>query len=123
MNDYCKNAMLMNDKYTHALDEKAKEIRTNYVVLKEKKIMKLKETIELMCSNDYKERFIAEYNQTKIRYEKLKNFCNKIEVEEMLGKEETKHDCPLELLREQQKYMGLYLSILEKRALIENVEL
>lgn len=29
----------------------------------------------------------------------------------------------LELLREQQKYMGLYLSILEKRALIENVEL
>lgn len=123
MNEYCKRAMAINDKYAHALDEKAKEIRTNYVVLKEKKIMELKETIELMCSNDYKERFIAEYNQTKIRYEKLKNFCNKIEVEEMLGKEETKHDCPLELLREQQKYMGLYLSILEKRALIENVEL
>lgn len=123
MNEYCKSAMAMNDKYMHALDEKAKEIRTNYVVLKEKKTMELKETIELMCSNDYKERFIAEYNQTKIRYEKLKNFCNKIEVEEMLGKKETKHDCPLELLREQQKYMGLYLSILEKRALIENVEL
>jgi len=45
------------------------------------------------------------------------------EDEEMLGKEVTKHDCPLELLREQQKYMGLYLSVLEKRALIENVEL
>lgn len=42
---------------------------------------------------------------------------------EYVGKEVTKHDCPLELLREQQKYMGLYLSILEKRALIENVEL
>ena len=41
----------------------------------------------------------------------------------MLGKEVTKHDCPLELLREQQKYMRLYLSILEKRALIEKVEL
>lgn len=90
---------------------------------KEKNNMELKETVELMNSEDYKERFVAEYHQVKIRYEKLKNFCNKIEVETMLGKEETKHDCPLGLLREQQKYMGLYLSVLEKRALIENVEL
>lgn len=90
---------------------------------KEKNNMELKETIELMCSEDYKERFVAEYHQVKIRYEKLKNFCNKIEVETMLGKEETKHDCPLGLLREQQEYTGLYLSVLEKRALIENVEL
>lgn len=90
---------------------------------KEENNMELKETVELMNSEDYKERFIAEYHQVKIRYEKLKNFCNKIEVETMLGKEVTKHDCQLELLREQQKYMGLYLSILEKRALIENVEL
>ena len=90
---------------------------------KEKNNMELKETVELMNSEDYKERFVAEYRQVKIRYEKLKNFCNKIEVEKMLGKEVTKHDCPLELLREQQKYMGLYLSILEKRALIENIVL
>lgn len=90
---------------------------------KEENNMELKEKVELMNSEDYKERFIAEYHQVKIRYEKLKNFCNKIEVETMLGKEVTKHDCPLELLREQQKYMGLYLSVLEKRALIENVEL
>ena len=90
---------------------------------KEKNNMELKETVELMNSEDYKERFVAEYRQVKIRYEKLKNFCNKIEVEEMLGKEMTKHDCPLELLREQQKYMGLYLSVLEKRALIENIVL
>lgn len=90
---------------------------------KEKNNMELKETVELMNSKDYKERFVAEYHQVKIRYEKLKNFCNKIEVEEMLGKEATKHDCPLELLREQQKYMGLYLSILEKRALIESIVL
>lgn len=90
---------------------------------KEKNNMELKEKVELMNSEDYKERFVAEYHQVKIRYEKLKNFCNKIEVEEMLGKKVTKHDCPLELLREQQKYMGLYLSVLEKRALIENVVL
>lgn len=90
---------------------------------KGKNNMELKETVELMNSEDYKERFVAEYRQVKIRYEKLKNFCNKIEVETMLGKEVTKHDCPLELLREQQKYMGLYLSVLEKRALIENIVL
>lgn len=89
----------------------------------EKNNMKLKETVELMNSEDYKERFVAEYHQVKIRYEKLKNFCNKIEVEEMLGKEVTKHDCPLELLRQQQAYMRAYLSALEKRALIENIVL
>lgn len=83
----------------------------------------LKDTVELMNSEDYKERFIAEYWQTKLRYEKLKTFCNKIEVATMTGGEEPKHDCPLILLREQQQYMGKYLSCLEKRALIENVEL
>ena len=34
----------------------------------------LKETTKLMTSTDYKERFVAEYWQTKIRYEKLKAF-------------------------------------------------
>ena len=84
----------------------------------------LKDTIELMTSADYKERFKAEYYQTKIRYEKLKTFCNKIEVARMIGwREEPKHDCPVELLRDQQYHMGLYLSILEKRAIIEDIDL
>ena len=85
--------------------------------------MELKDTIELMNSEDYRERFKAEYYQVKIRYEKLKDFCNKIEVAEMTKTEPPKHDCPLELLREQQKYMGQYISILEKRAIIEHVSL
>ena len=42
--------------------------------------MDLKQTTDLMLSQDYKERFIAEYWQTKIRYEKLKHFNNIIEV-------------------------------------------
>ena len=86
-------------------------------------MIELKDTIEGMTSADYKERFKAEYHQAKIRYEKLNNFCNKIEVAQMMGTEEPKHDCPLELLREQQKYMGMYLSILEKRAIIEGINL
>ena len=85
--------------------------------------MELKDTVALMESADYKERFIAEYAQLKIRYEKLKNFSHRIEVAEMTNTEPPKHDCPLELLREQQKNMGLYLSSLEKRAIIENVAL
>lgn len=83
----------------------------------------LKDTVEKMLSPLHQVRLIAEYEQTKIRYEKLKNFCNKIEVAELTGHEPPKHNCPLSLLREQQHYMGLYLSVLEKRALIEGVKI
>lgn len=85
--------------------------------------MELQDTIELMTSKDYKERFIAEYRQTKIRYEKLKHFCNRIEVAQMTNVEEPKHDCPIYLLREQQNLMGQYLHTLELRAIIENIDL
>lgn len=85
--------------------------------------MELKDTVELMQSEDYKKRFIAEYQQTKIRYEKLKKFCNKIEVARILDTEEPKHDCPLGMLKMQQRLMGEYLSILEKRAIIENIDI
>lgn len=84
-------------------------------------IVSLEDTANLMKSADYKERFVAEYSQTKIRYEKLKAFCNKIEVAEMMGTEPPKHDCPVALLREQQIHMGMYLSVLEKRAIIEDI--
>lgn len=90
--------------------------------------MEYKDTIEMMQSADYKERFKAEYWQTKIRYEKLKAFNTKIEaaniMEGMKTKlEEPEHDCPAFLLRDQQKTMGEYLHILEVRAVIEGVEL
>lgn len=83
----------------------------------------LKDTVNGMLSADYRERFVAEYQQVKIRYEKLKDFCNRIEAAEMAGAQAPKRDCPLELLRAQQKYMGLYLVQLEMRAEIENVKL
>ena len=37
----------------------------------EEKIETLSDTVYLMCSKDYKDRFKAEYYQTKIRYDKL----------------------------------------------------
>lgn len=85
--------------------------------------MELYETIEGMTSTDYRERFKAEYRQTKIRYEKLKDFCNRIEAAARIGTEPPEHRCPLDLLQEQQKYMGLYLKMMEIRAVIEEVAL
>lgn len=94
--------------------------------------MDLKDTVVLMNSENYKERFIAEYWQTKIRYEKLKSFNNKIEASKRVRFQgdsskvmlvEPNHDCPAEMLCEQQRIMGEYLHILEVRAEIEGVDL
>ena len=85
--------------------------------------MNLKETVDLMLSEDYKERFKAEYWQTKIRYEKLKNFCDKVDVSMIMDIEVPKHNCPVHLLRQQQHNMGEYLHTLELRAIIENIDL
>ena len=81
--------------------------------------MELKDTIELMNSNDYKERFKAEYLQTKIRYEKLHKMVIKYEA----GTLEFEPSCSLKILKEQKSYMGNYLRILEIRAEIEKIEL
>lgn len=81
------------------------------------------DTVEKMISLNYKDRFIAEYQQTKIRYEKLKNMNNQIEAAEMTCSAGPEHTCPSYLLREQQRVMGEYLHILEVRAVIEEVEL
>lgn len=89
--------------------------------------MELKDTIELMNSSDYKERFKAEYFQTKIRYEKLHKMTTKYEAGVMendaskyLGFTPT---CPLELLLSQKRNMGMYLHDLEVRAHLEHVSL
>ena len=42
--------------------------------------MELKDTIKLMNSDDYKDRFKAEYYQTKIRYDKLHQMLIKNEA-------------------------------------------
>jgi hypothetical protein len=92
--------------------------------------LELMDTIELMGSSDYRDRFVAEYIQLKIRYEKLKAFNTKIEAARRTGSldegvqvKEPKHDCPASLLREQQAAMGEYLHLLEVRAVIEDIDL
>lgn len=84
----------------------------------------LKDTVDDMVCDDYKARFFAEFWQTYIRYEKLKNFCDKIEAAERTGKTPCpQHDVPLDILREQQKHMGRYLHTLQLRAIIEKIDL
>ena len=84
--------------------------------------MELRETVDLMLSPSYKERFVAEYLQAKERYLRLKRYCNKIEAAEMQGATPPPHDCPLELLRRQQRALGEYLHCLEVRAEIEQID-
>lgn len=81
--------------------------------------MELKDTIILMNSSDYKDRFKAEYQQTKIRYDKLHRMIVRYEA----GTLDFEPTCSLELLKEQASYMGRYLYTLEVRAEIEKIEL
>ncbi len=77
----------------------------------------LKDTVEMMNSDDYKQRFIAEYLQVKIRYDKLDKMTVKYEA----GTLNYTPKCSLELLKEQKKHMGNYIRTLKIRAEIENV--
>lgn len=81
--------------------------------------MELKDTVELMNSQDYKERFKAEYYQTKIRKEKLSNLITRWEE----GKLPLKPTCPIWLLLRQETRMEAYLEVLEQRAKIEKINL
>lgn len=90
-----------------------------------KPVFNLGGTISDMMSADHKRRFVAEYIQTKIRYEKLKNLNNKYLATKESGKDYLgfKPSCSLELLVRQQRFMGEYLCCLEQRAVIEGIEL
>ena len=81
--------------------------------------MELKDTIDMMLSEDYKERFKAEYHQTKIRYEKLHRMCIKYEAATL----DFEPACSLELLKAQKAAMGQYLQQMEIRAELEDIEL
>lgn len=80
-----------------------------------------KTAIEMM-SRDYKSRFIAEYNQLKERYIRLRGMCDKWDKEgvEGLGFTPT---CPRDIYNVQMNIMEKYMSILEDRAQLEKIEL
>ena len=81
--------------------------------------MELKDTIELMQSEDYKERFKAEYYQVRTRREKLIDLLDRWNKGELSF--EPKFS--FEMLCTQRDIMQAYLSILRERAKVEGIQL
>ena len=79
----------------------------------------LRDTIEMMNSNDYKERFKAEYYQVVIRYQKLKSMLDKWDNDQL----EFTPTCPRSTYNMQITTMTDYIAVLEARAVMEGVEL
>ena len=79
----------------------------------------LSDTIALMTSDDYKDRFKAEYLQTKLRYDKLHDVIERYENKAL----SFDLSCPIELLKAQYASMYNYIFFLEMRANIEEIDL
>lgn len=79
----------------------------------------LKDTCDMMTSDDYKERFRAEYMQVVIRYGKLKNMLDRWD-EGLLGFAPT---CPRSTYNMQIRAMADYIAVLEARSVMEGVDL
>lgn len=82
-------------------------------------IKTLKDTVQLMNSEDYRYRFIAEYKQLVIRYKGLMNMLDKWDSEEL----DFKPTCPRSTYNMQIKAMTEYIAVLEARAVMEGIVL
>jgi len=81
--------------------------------------MELKDTARMMDSEDYKERFKAEYYQNVIRYQKLAAMLEKWDK----GGLDFEPVCPRSTYNVQIKAMTDYIAVLEARAVMEGIEL
>ena len=81
--------------------------------------MELENTLNMMVSEDLKQRFKVEYFQLKIRRSGLKNMLDKWKN----GTLEFEPKCPFHLLQKQLLVMDEYLEVLEERAKIEDIKL
>lgn len=81
--------------------------------------MELRDTVEMMNSADYKERFKAEYQQVAIRYRKLAAMLEKWDKGEL----NFTPTCPRSTYNMQVRAMTDYIAVLEARAVMDGVEL
>ena len=81
--------------------------------------MGLRDTIDLMVSDDYKDRFKAEFYQTYIRYRRLVDMVRAWDN----GTLDFTPTCPHNVYDRQLEYMNGYLDILRSRAEIEHIDL
>lgn len=81
--------------------------------------MELKDTIKLMQSADYKDRFLAEYLQVVIRSRKLQAMLDKWDA----GTLDFTPTCSKAVLYAQLANMQCYRDVLKRRAKIEGIDL
>lgn len=79
--------------------------------------MKLEKTVDMMVSEDWKERLKAEYHQVLYRRNKLQQFVKEVKAGSV------KPAYPVELLIWQLKTMDNYIYILKMRAEAEKIDL
>lgn len=83
------------------------------------KVTKLSQTVDMMNSENYKERFKAEYTQLVIRYRGLKSMLTKWDN----GTLNFTPACPRSTYNIQIKAMTDYIAVLEARACMECIDL
>ena len=81
--------------------------------------MKLADTVQMMVSEDYKERFKAEYYQLVVRRNALWRMLGKLDEAEL----DFTPVCPTSTYALQLRAMEDYLAILKARAVMEGIEL
>lgn len=79
----------------------------------------LTDTVELMTSKNYEDRFLAEYFQLKIRHDRLKIMLDEYDTRSL----EFDLSCSPSLLKHQLSHMHGYLKVLEYRANIEGIQI
>lgn len=79
----------------------------------------LKDTVSSMLSDDYRERFKAEYYQLKIRLESLQHMVEAWDRDEL----DFTPTCPRAVYNRQLDYMAAYKLMLEDRAELEAIAL
>ena len=87
--------------------------------LKNSKIkMELKDTVELMISDDYNDRFRAEYYQLEVRIDKLQTMLEKYKNNQL----DFVPKCSYDLLSKQLEAMVQYRDCLLERSIIEDID-
>lgn len=80
--------------------------------------MELIDTVGLMINGDYKDRFVAEYQQAGIRLDRLRKMISQYDAGAL-----NFEPANINLLREQAAVMEKYLYILGERAKLEKIRL
>lgn len=79
--------------------------------------MELRDTVDLMNSKDFNDRFKAEYYQIDIRIKKLENMLNNWNSLKFTPK------CPKQVLMDQLSCMKKYRDSLDVRLIYEDIEI